>query len=105
MNIREIRSKVNNVARDARNLARLVESTLFDRAWSTASEVQRSELESYVLGIDKDKVSSWVKRVLAGGSLQDKSIREVRELAKAAGVHYVNNKMKDELIKELGESK
>lgn len=101
MNIQQIRSRVYNVARDARNLERLVTSETFARAWESASDAQRAELESYVLGIDKDKVNSWVKKVLAATSLHDKSVRELRSIAKAAGVQYVNHKDKDELIKEI----
>jgi len=101
MDLFNIRCKVNNVARDARNLARVVDGEAFARAWEKASSVQREELAAYITGIDKDKVSGWVKRVLASMSLEDKPIRELRALAKAAGVDYVNNRQKDELIERL----
>lgn len=101
MELRDIRSRVNNLARDARNLSRLVESEAFARAWSAATAEQRAELQSYVLGIDKQKVDSWVKKVLAATNIEDKSVRELRELGRAAGVSYVNHKTKEEIIEEL----
>ena len=103
MDLREIRSKVNNVARDARNLSRLVESEAFSRAWSAATAEQRLELEKHVIGIDKFQVDRWVKRVLSNTNIEDKSVRELRELGRAAGVPYVNHKTKEEIIKEIRE--
>lgn len=101
MDIREIRSKISNVARDARNLDRLVQSEAFVRAWGAASEAQRLELQGYVLGIDKHQVDRWVKKVLSATNIEDKSVRELRELGRAAGINYVNQKSKDQIISEL----
>lgn len=101
MNVREIRSKVANMARDARNLDRLVHSEAFARAWDAASEAQREELGAYVLSIDKHQVDRWVKKVLSSTSIEDKSVRELRELGRAAGINYVNHKTKEQIIAEL----
>lgn len=99
--LRALRAKVHNIALNARNLSRIVDSEAFVRAWEAATLEQRVELEGYVIGIDKGKVDDWVKRVLSAISLDDKSFRELRELAKVAGVMYYNNKTKEELLEEL----
>lgn len=96
-----IKTKVHNVARDARNLSRIVDSEAFDKAWAAASDAQRGELETYVFGIDKTNVDKWIKRVLSNVNLEDKPFKELRELAKAAGILYYNNKTKEELLEEL----
>lgn len=101
MDLRQLKAKVHNVALEARNLSRIVDSEAFARAWEAANAAQREELHAYVVGIDKGKVDQWVKRVLSNINLEDKSFRELRDLAKAAGVLYYNNKTKEELLEEL----
>lgn len=99
--LRQLKAKVHLVALDARNLSRVVDSEAFERAWDAATEVQRKELETYVFGIDKPKVDQWVRRVLSNIDLAAKSFRELRDLAKAAGILYYNNKTKEELLELL----
>lgn len=96
-----LKAKVHNVALDARNLSRIMDSESFERAWETADEKQRLELWTYVAGIDKGNVDKWVKRVLGNIDLSAKTQRELRDLARAAGVLYYNNLTKEQLLEEL----
>lgn len=97
----KLKARVHNVALEARRLSHIVDSEAFSRAWDAASEKQREELWSYVVGIDKANVDKWVKRVLSAINLADKSFRELRDLARAAGISYYNNLTKEELLEEL----
>lgn len=101
--LRELQAKVRNVALDARALSRVVESEAFRKAWSVASAEQCTQLSEYIQGIDKQNVDKWIRRVLAAVSLEDKSVRELRNLAKAAGVTYVNSRTKEDLVKKIRE--
>lgn len=96
-----LKARVHNVALEARNMSRVVDSEAFSRAWDAASEKQRDELWGYVVGIDRNNVDRWVKRVLSAVNLADKSYRELRDLARAAGIPYYNNLTKDEILEEL----
>lgn len=101
VDFKQLKAKVHNVALDARNLSRIVDSEAFARAWEAATEEQRRELERYVIGVDKTNVDNWVKRVLSKVDLNVKSFKELREIAKMAGIPYYNNKSKEELLEEL----
>lgn len=97
----KLKARVHNAALEARSLSRIVDTEAFARAWDAANEKQREELWNYVVGIDKDNVDRWVKRVLSSVNLADKSIRELRDLARTAGVQYYNNLTKERLLEEL----
>lgn len=99
--LKELESKVRNLVLDARALCRAVESEAFHKAWAVASLEQKQQLASHVASIDKHNVDRWVKSVLSASSLEGKSVKELRPLATAAGVQYINSKTKDELIQEI----
>lgn len=99
--LRQLRVRVINLACEARNLKRIIESEAFARAWDIATPAQRAELDSYIVGVEKRKVDAWLKRVLAAVNLNDKSVRELRELARAAGCDYYHHKTKEQLINAL----
>lgn len=101
LKLESLRSKMRNVARDSRNLSRALDSIDFAQAWASASDSQRAEAEAMIAAIDKMAVEKWTKRILAAAKIEDKPTKELRALARAAGVPYYNNKNKDELLKEL----
>lgn len=97
--LRELRAKVRTISLDARALSRVTESEAFGRAWTAATPEQRAALQTFIAGIDKLSVDRWVRLILSGTVLEDKPVRDLRELAIAAGIKYVNVRTKDELIR------
>lgn len=96
-----LRVRAHNIALEARNLSRIVDSEPFEKAWFAATEEQRLELEGYLANMDKMRVDGWIKRVLAGSDLALKPLKEIHEIAKAIGIPYYKTKSKEELIKEM----
>lgn len=97
-----LRKAVGNRARASRNLAVLVESELFNEAWKVATEAQKDRIEDYCRDLEKDLVESTCRRITAAaGDLEGRPIRDLREIAKAAGIEYYHHKTKEELIREL----
>lgn len=99
--LRELECKVRNLVLDARALCRAVESDLFHQAWMLATEEQKRQMLALVSGVDKRGVEKLVRSILSASSLEGKSIKELKPLAIAAGVQYVNHKTKEELIEEI----
>jgi hypothetical protein len=102
--LRELQSRVRAISLDARSLSRLLESDVFKRAWTTASEAQKTQLHMSIASIDRAEVDRWVRRVLSV-KLEDKSSEELRRIAQALGVSYYNSRTKEDLVKQIRKSR
>lgn len=100
MNLQELQSEARLRALDARCLARLAESDSFNLAWSYASETERIEIAQHFVLCDRFKAEAWSKKILKQ-DLAQKSVRELREIAKGRGFDYYSHKSKAELLREL----
>ena len=89
---------------DARALARLVEADAFAKAWSVATDAEREEVSVLLAGVDRIKAEAWMRQMLARDA-ETMPLRQLREMAKHAGVPYYSHKTREEILKELAPKK
>jgi len=86
----------------ARKIARLLESSKFEAAYTVASEQTKAVLESLVVTLQYDKLILEVTKTLRGTTQLDQlSYSQLREVAKNESVYRYSRLSKTQLVEEL----
>jgi hypothetical protein len=100
MTLSQIRENIYSRYLAVQRLKRLIDSDIFELAYSKADEAQKTNIQQLIRQSDVVSLKSLILKI-GRENLEDRPIMELRQLGRKYGIKHYNNMPKTHLVEEI----